>query len=146
MNTLFADGVRDALRGSKWLIFHCRIFSRSFRLCKKTLPIPVAILDSSASLFCNRSVNALKIEQNKPNLLLPWLSDRQAALHRDQWYPFHQIHLAYPHSVRKQKHVGEFPTNGVASQDPYTDTEEQESHLVQCVEDLLVEGFKRKIM
>ena len=49
--TLLADGVREALRGSRWLIFHCRNFSRSFRLCRKTLPIPVAIFDSSASLF-----------------------------------------------------------------------------------------------
>ena len=65
MNTLFADGVRDALRGSKWLIFHCRNFSRSFRLCKKTLPIPVAILDSSASLFCNRNV---KLKRNQKTI------------------------------------------------------------------------------
>lgn len=52
IRTLFADGVREAFRGSKWLIFHCLNFSRSFRLCKKTFPIPVAILDNSASLFC----------------------------------------------------------------------------------------------
>lgn len=49
--TLLADGVREALRGSKWAIFHWRSFSRSFKLWRKTLPMPVAIFDSSASLF-----------------------------------------------------------------------------------------------
>lgn len=61
--TLLAEGVREAFRGSKWLIFHWRIFSRSFKLCRNTLPIPVAIFDNSAALFCQTIANVNELLQ-----------------------------------------------------------------------------------